>query len=463
MKKIGLAATIIIMLINIASAQSSKVSSAITYLANGELDRAQEAIELAAVNEKTATQAKTWFYRGKIYSAIAFDQTGKYTDLSDKPLDVAMESFQKAMSMPDVKNLKSQMLIEYQYLQMGYFNQGAQAYGNKDFEKAYTSFSKSSEANMLQLEIDPTMAIDTGVIFNTGLTAEKIGKTDEAIAIYQRLVDMKYNEPYVYQSLSNLYASKGMEDKALEVIETGRKSFPQNEALIISELNYYLSRGNVGVIVDKLEEAIAIDPDNIQLYFALGNANGELIKTASLESGTPSSSLKSCAGEPQSIEKDESNMNVSKEVWKYDGYSIAIEGGKVVSFDGDNKKINDLIKKCSNPEQAQAYFDAAVSAYQKAIDLQPENFEANLNLGALYYNKAIELNKYMINLPLDADAEYTAMEKKRNGLYTQALPYFEAAHKSNPTDIPTMQALKEIYAKTGNMTKVNEMKLLLGE
>lgn len=463
MRKLGLATTFAVIIMQVAMAQSSKVSSAITYLANGELDRAHEAIEIAAVNEKTAIQAKTWFYRGKVYSAIAFDQTGKFSGLSEHPLDEAMSSFKKALEMPDVKSFKSQMLLEFQYLQMGYFNQGAQAYGAQNFEVAYESFTKSSEANMLQLDIDPKMAIDTGVIFNTGLTAEKIGKTDEAIAIYQRLVDMKYNEPYVYQALSDLYATKGMEQQALAVIETGRKAYPQNEALIISELNYYLSRGTVGEIVGKLEEAIAIDPDNIQLYFALGNANSELIKTASLESGTPSNAVKACLGEPKSIDKSETAMNTVKEVWQYDGFSIAMEGGKVSGMDGDSKKLNDVIHKCSNPEQSQKYFDAAVKAYQKAIDIDPTNFEANLNLGALYYNKAIELNKVMINLPLDAEAEYLSMEKQRNALYTLALPYFEAAHVANAADIPTMQALKEIYAKTGNMTKVNEMKKLLGE
>ena len=41
--------------------------------------------------------------------------------------------------------------------------------------------------------------------------------------------------------------------------------------------------------------------------------------------------------------------------------------------------------------------------YRKAIDINPGNFDNYLNLGALYYNTAIEINKKMINLPLDAD------------------------------------------------------------
>ncbi len=69
----------------------------------------------------------------------------------------------------------------------------------------------------------------------------------------------------------------------------------------------------------------------------------------------------------------------------------------------------------------------------------------------------------MIDLPLDAEAEYKKMETKRNELYIAALPYFEKAHQINPDDVPIIQSLKEIYAKTNNMEKMNEMKTLLGE
>jgi len=442
--------------------QNSKVSSAITYLENGELDRALDAIETAIVHEKTAIQAKTWFYRGRVFSAIGFDQTGNFADLANAPLDSALSSFNMAMTMPDVKKVQKLMLLEYQNLQFGFFNMGANAFQGKDYQTAHDAFSKSSESNMKQIEIDPNVPVDTGVIFNIGLTAQRLGNLDEAIGIYKKLVDMKYNEPYVYSSLAQLYKDKGMIDEAIAVINAGREAYPTDQSLIITELNFYLAEGRVEEIVNKLKEAISLDPENVELHFALGNAYTELVKTAVIESGTPAESVKACLGEPDTQEQID-NKGGGAEKWTYGKLEFTMVEGKVSDIEGDITQYNKVIEQCNDEEKKDAYFEGAVNAYKEALALDPENFDNNLYLGALFYNTAIELNKRIINLPLDAEDEYNKLVEERNELYGRALPYFEKAHEINPEDIPTMQALKEIYAKQNNFDKMNEIKTKLGE
>lgn len=396
MKKIGILSLLIFSFSVISFAQSSKVSSAINYLSTGELDRAKDAIDVAVINEKTMNESKTWFYRGKIYNAIATDQTGKYKNLAISPLDTALKSFKTALALPpDSKNFRKNMILDIDFLQAAYFNEAATAYGLKDFSAAYKNFTGSAEANNLLQDIDPTMGVDTGTIFNMAITADKIGKTDEAISTYMKLVDMGYSDPYVYQILAEKLVEMDKPDMAQQIIDKGRQKYPTNEAILITELNFYLSQGRAGEIVSKLESAITMDPTNSELYFALGNSYSELMK-----------------------------------------------------LDSTNQK---------------KYFDGAVNAYKQAISNKPEGFDAYLNLGALYYNSAIELNKKMVNLPLDAEVEYKRMEKERNELYSLALPYFEQALKIDQTNIPIIQSLKEIYAKTNNFEKMNEMKKLLGE
>jgi len=48
-------------------------------------------------------------------------------------------------------------------------------------------------------------------------------------------------------------------------------------------------------------------------------------------------------------------------------------------------------------------------------------------------------------------------------LFKQSLPFLEKAHSINKTDINTLNALKEIYAKTGDFEKSNAMKELLNK
>ena len=111
---------------------------------------------------------------------------------------------------------------------------------------------------------------------------------------------------------------------------------------------------------------------------------------------------------------------------------------------------------------AQQHFEAAIKAYDKALALNPERFDINLNAGALYYNTAIEINKTMNALPLEKEAEYQKLSVERNKLYMQALPYFEKGHQIDPKNTDCMLALKEIYVRTNQKEKAEEMKQLLG-
>jgi tetratricopeptide (TPR) repeat protein len=381
---------VVFALVGIAvQAQSSKVVTAINALYSGELLKAKEAIDAASIHEKTIGEAKTWLYRGRIHNMIALDTSGKFAVIPN-PIDIALESFKTGLNCADVKNYKKDIGDELFTTYNLYFSKGAIAYNAGDLESAYQNFTKANEANMLQLDANPTAILDTGVIFNIGLTAERTNRTIEAITAFQRLVDMKYRESYLYSELSDLYLENGQLEEALKVIEAGRANFPQDKDIMITELNFYLNQNKLTELVGKLQTAISMDPENPELYFVLGTTHGELIKLDSMH--------------------------------------------------------------------AEMHFDEAVAAYEKALSYAPDRFDINLNMGALFYNTAIEINKTMNALPLEKQAEYEALTVERNNLYNQALPYFEKAHEVNPEDVPTMQALKEIYVRLNLTDKAEAMK-----
>ncbi len=393
MKQFTLFLIIAQMFAGVVNAQNSKVVTASNAEYNQEYEKARVAINEAILNEKTKVLAKTWYLRGKIYNEIAVDTTGKYSDVAD-PEIAALESFQMAMSLEDVKNYKTDIGQELFTTYNIFFSKGATAYNAGNSEDAYRNFSKAHEANLLQVEAYPLAVLDTGVIFNMGLMAEKTGRMEEAIKAYEDLVKMKYTETYLYSKLSNIYMEKGKEAEALAILEEGRRNFPNDKEIITAELNYYLTQNKLGVLVDKLENAIKLDPQNLELYFVLGTTHSELIKLDSMN--------------------------------------------------------------------GQKHFDAAIKAYDKALSIDANRFDINLNAGALYYNTAIEINKVMNSLPLDRQSEYDKLSVERNKLYLSALPYFEAGHRLDPTNTDCMLALKEIYVRTDQKEKAEEMKRELG-
>ena len=96
--------------------------------------------------------------------------------------------------------------------------------------------------------------------------------------------------------------------------------------------------------------------------------------------------------------------------------------------------------------------------------MKPDYFDANYNLGALYYNQAVDIIKKAQD-ENDND-KYNKMMDKAKGIMKVALPYLEKAYSIKGTDKNTMISLKELYYRLGQVAKSKEvgdkLKELLG-
>ncbi|MFO7613288.1 MAG: tetratricopeptide repeat protein [Bacteroidales bacterium] len=139
-------------------------------------------------------------------------------------------------------------------------------------------------------------------------------------------------------------------------------------------------------------------------------------------------------------EKAISNLEIAKEIDKTN-QSIFFAVGTIYDQMGD--------------------VDKAIDAYEQAIGLDPDYFEANYNLGALYVNMAADILDKANNLPLDAVKEYEEQTKLANDMLKKSIPYLEKSLELMPDDLNTLVSLKEIYTRLGMMEKLAEIDLLL--
>jgi len=100
----------------------------------------------------------------------------------------------------------------------------------------------------------------------------------------------------------------------------------------------------------------------------------------------------------------------------------------------------------------------AEKAYLKAIELKPDYSDALFNLGALHYNKAVEIYAQANDLPLDAADEYDTMTAGAKKDFLDAQPYFERALVLLPDDENLKNSLIQIYQKTNQLDKLAEIK-----
>jgi tetratricopeptide (TPR) repeat protein len=96
----------------------------------------------------------------------------------------------------------------------------------------------------------------------------------------------------------------------------------------------------------------------------------------------------------------------------------------------------------------------AADAYENALKLKPDYFEANYNLGALYVNQAADILTKANDLPLDAVKQYEEEKGKANVMLEKSLPFLEKALELMPDDVNTMVSLKEIYTRLGMTEKL---------
>ena len=110
--------------------------------------------------------------------------------------------------------------------------------------------------------------------------------------------------------------------------------------------------------------------------------------------------------------------------------------------------------------------EEAISAYLKAIEVKADYFDANYNLGALYFNQAVqginEANEmWKPRMTNKEAAAQKKLETDAKELFNTAKPYLEAAFAINPEDLQTIRSLKDIYARTGEDDKFLQMNDLI--
>ena len=137
-------------------------------------------------------------------------------------------------------------------------------------------------------------------------------------------------------------------------------------------------------------------------------------------------------------------------------------------------KMDELLEKTSKaivsaPDNEMLYYiqgivykdkglpDKAEASYKKAIEVKPDYFEANYELGALYFNKGVEWNNKSNNLPasqLNKAKEYDANAAAE---FKKAVPYLEKAMEVNEKDRAVLMALKQLYARTRQDDKLQQI------
>jgi tetratricopeptide (TPR) repeat protein len=375
--------------------------------ATSSINNAKTAIDKAATNEKTTGLPQTSALKGAIYASLALRDTIATT--SAPLVTTAEEAIKKAKEL-DTKG-DNKKLIEGATRTMAQYhlNMGIRAYQNRKYDLAYKSFDNFRI-------IFPE---DTTAIFYTGLSASNQGQTEPryyafAIANYNKLLTLKYSgNEKLYMDLSTIYLITKDTVNAYKVAGEGVAKYPSNSELRRREIEIALQSGKQSDVLDKIQKAISNDPKNKTLYYYEGLTYSQVADAADA---------------------------------KFDKAKDDAGRASIMSITFEN-------------------YAKAAEFYKKAIEIDPNYFEANLNLGYVLQKPAIETYYSANKLPASKQKEYEAGLARADALFDIARPYLQKAVDLNPKSTDALNNLRNYYRgksdpahKAENKAKADELK-----
>jgi len=385
--------------------QTLKGQKPMEKMAMESLTSAKTSIDKASVNEKTANLALTQALKGSIYGSMAIKDTVAAT--STPLFTTAEEAMKKAKAAegPDLKGddkkAVDKLLADGNLLLAQYqLNKGIREYGDKKYDLAYKSFDYYRTI----------LPDDTNAIYYTGLAAANAKMWDPAITNYEKLLTTNFSgKQRTYTDLSNFYLlkqTKADTASALKVLNDASAKYPNDANLNKRLIEFNLQMGKKEEVLSKIESTIANDPKNKTLYYYAGITYTNVSEEASKKADK---------------EKDPAKQAAL------------------------NKIKDDNLAK-------------AVDMYKKALDIDPNYFEANLNLGYVLISPAIDLYNAANKLPVTKQKEYDAAIAKSNIMFEVAKPYLQKAVDLKPTSIDALTNLKTYYLGKKDMAHANDLK-----
>ena len=360
--------TVLFFCATVAFAQKGKVNQASSFLEYDQLDQAKKVIDEAITHESCINFDKAYYVKGRIYQAICESQNANYRKLDANALDKAWEAYQKVIEL-DIKNKYGKKLeAQYNNLIIDYTNQAVERYNKEDFKGALTSFKR-----VLEIENSPIMTknqpakIDTAVIYNTAIAAQKAGELAEAEKFYKESLKLNYEPARAYAMLANVLKEQGKEEEAISYLHKGYELFPDNSYMLVELINYYLNGGEAEKAEVYLDAAIQQDPNNATFYRAKGTLYEKMHQQ----------------------ENAKAMFEKTLELDPTDFYSqIMLSNYKLDQVNALAAKVNDIVDVNEYNREIEKVFEAykaVIPDFEKCLELKPDDRNAMQVLKELYF------------------------------------------------------------------------------
>lgn len=429
-------------------AQKSKLTTAILSRDADQFEKAKTNIDEVVLHEKTISDPKAWFYKGLIYQNLAQIQLGSYLfnpinnvgedqievfkGLTENAINVSFEAYKKCIELDEKNRYKRKVddnlknVLAFSAFNMGglKFQDGVNTGMDKDLlMQAYENYN--TMYNMMDVMTPTAASVFTKnltesaaledlnlVRFNMANAAFNAEEFKIAQKEYEKLVEEKLPELYVYRNLAYIYKKQENEDAQRKLYTKALESFDGSteigRAIAIDEAAFYQEIGELETLISKLENAISLDPTNASLYNVLGGIYAE-----------------KCVSHNNAIIDEDADQT---------------------------KKLEDGLYK--------EYFDKSAELLRKAQELAPNEATNYTQVGRLYLSEGSVHYNQNQNLGTSKSdlAKSKVLSEKYKVEFGKAINELERGLAVEPENIETLELLALVNLWNGNYEKNIEYK-----
>lgn len=242
-----------------------------------------------------------------------------------------------------------------------FYNRGVDCYKKNDFHAAVKNFNIA----LSKQDFKPQ------VYYNLALVYQKIDDYDKAIKFYTKFLELS---PFDYDAMFNIaltYSLKGEYVTAIEKFKNLLEVKKESES-VMALTNCFIKSGQYEEIDNLAEEVLNYSKGGEKLYMAIARVL-----------------------EKQSSDEKAQSF-IDKAIKMYD---------KIAEIEPENEKIFLSISIC---HAKKGLWDESIKFCQKALDLEPKSYDANNQMGLIYYCKR-EIDKaiqyYSIALKINSKSD----------------------------------------------------------
>ena len=386
-------------------AQKSAVNQAqsIAKSQNGDYAEARSLIKGALDNAETKNDAKTWYVAGFIEDQQFSNERTKQM-LGQQPdeakmyeaLGAILPYFKKAYELDQQPNEKGKVKPRFSKDikcilgadHVYYINGGAYYFDQKDYQKASNLFEQYLEISDLEMfKGTQTAERDSNymtVQFYAAVAATQINNHEKAVAALERAKHTAIRQNDVYQYLCYEYEQAKDSVNLEKTLKEGMERFPEEPYYLLSLINNYIYSNRNDEAINYLNQAIAKDQNNAQLYDVMGRV---------YETG-----LKDYAKAEEYFQKA---LSINPDYIESISNLGRVYYNQAVNKQGEANMINDAKQYQEELNKAKELFQKALPYFEKAHQAKPDERDYMIALRGIYYN-------------LNMGDKFEAIEKEMN-------------------------------------------------